>query len=121
MFNVVDLWMHKSARKTMRRADPQDAALQAYDRSLVRLRGTGAATNFALSDYRADLADYHKMQQVTHRVRGACCSPCLRGPSGRDAPATRCSVPSGVGCNMSAQMQTACDMRCGARAEGAAG
>ena len=37
---------------------------QAYDRSLVRLRGTAAATNFALSDYRSDLADYHKMQQV---------------------------------------------------------
>lgn len=30
----------------------------------VRLRGTAAATNFALSDYRADLAEYHKMQQV---------------------------------------------------------
>ena len=38
--------------------------LQAYDRSLVRLRGNAAATNFALSDYRADLADYYKMQQV---------------------------------------------------------
>ena len=38
--------------------------MQAYDRSLVRLRGTLAATNFALSDYRVDLADYHKMQQV---------------------------------------------------------
>jgi hypothetical protein len=38
--------------------------VQAYDRSLVRLRGTGAATNFALSDYRTDLADYHRMQQV---------------------------------------------------------
>lgn len=39
--------------------------LQAYDRSLVRLRGNAAATNFALSDYRADLADYYKMQQVS--------------------------------------------------------
>ena len=39
-------------------------AAQAYDRALVRLRGTAAATNFALSDYRADLAAYHKMQQV---------------------------------------------------------
>jgi hypothetical protein len=38
--------------------------MQAYDRALVRLRGTAAATNFALSDYRSDLADYHKMQQV---------------------------------------------------------
>ena len=39
-------------------------AAQAYDRALVRLRGTAAATNFALSDYRIDLAEYHKMQQV---------------------------------------------------------
>ena len=39
-------------------------AAQAYDRALVRLRGTAAATNFALSDYRTDLAEYHKMQQV---------------------------------------------------------
>ena len=39
-------------------------AAQAYDRALVRLRGTAAATNFALSDYRTDLAAYHKMQQV---------------------------------------------------------
>lgn len=39
-------------------------AAQAYDRALVRLRGTAAATNFALSDYRSDLAEYHKMQQV---------------------------------------------------------
>lgn len=47
-------------------------AAQAYDRALVRLRGTAAATNFALSDYRSDLAEYHKMQQVLlcswHRV-----------------------------------------------------
>ena len=41
-------------------------ALQAYDRSLVRLRGSNAATNFSISDYRADLADYYKMQQVSH-------------------------------------------------------
>ncbi|KAL3156804.1 hypothetical protein ABBQ38_001075 [Trebouxia sp. C0009 RCD-2024] len=39
-------------------------AAQAYDRALVRLRGTAAATNFALSDYRSDLAEYHKMQQT---------------------------------------------------------
>ncbi len=39
-------------------------AARNYDRSLVRLRGPGAATNFGLADYRTDLADYHKMQQV---------------------------------------------------------
>jgi hypothetical protein len=41
------------------------AALHHFDvANQVRLRGTAAATNFALSDYRADLAEYHKMQQV---------------------------------------------------------
>ena len=43
--------------------DLQEAA-RMYDAALVRLRGTAAATNFALSDYRLDLAAYHKMQQV---------------------------------------------------------
>lgn len=33
-----------------------------YDQALVRLRGRIAATNFALSDYSAEMADYHKMQ-----------------------------------------------------------
>ncbi|BDA41853.1 probable AP2-like ethylene-responsive transcription factor PLT2 at C-terminar half [Coccomyxa sp. Obi] len=46
-------------------------AAKAYDRALVRLRGTAAATNFALSDYRADLADYHKMQQRVLQADGA--------------------------------------------------
>lgn len=41
--------------------------MQAYDRSLVRLRGNAAATNFSLSDYRAELADYYKMQQVSSK------------------------------------------------------
>jgi hypothetical protein len=39
-------------------------AARAYDAALVRLRGAAAATNFALSEYRPDLAAYHKMQQV---------------------------------------------------------
>lgn len=48
-------------------------AAQAYDRALVRLRGTAAATNFALSDYRTDLAEYHKMQQVLmHTLPTSC-------------------------------------------------
>ena len=42
----------------------EDEAARAYDRSLVRLRGITAATNFALSDYKHDLQDYHAMQQV---------------------------------------------------------
>ena len=43
--------------------DEKEAA-RMYDAALVRLRGTAAATNFALSDYRLDLAAYHKMQQA---------------------------------------------------------
>ena len=39
-----------------------------YDAALVRLRGAAAATNFALADYRHDLAAYQKMQQA--RLRG---------------------------------------------------
>ncbi len=42
----------------------EEMAARNYDKSLVRLRGPGAATNFGLADYRTDLADYHKMQQV---------------------------------------------------------
>lgn len=41
--------------------DEREAA-RAYDRALVRLRGRAAATNFALSDYKLEMADYHKMQ-----------------------------------------------------------
>lgn len=41
----------------------QDAA-SAYDRALVRLRGTAAATNFGLAEYRLELAEYHQIQQV---------------------------------------------------------
>ena len=48
-------------------------SMQAYDRSLVRLRGSNAATNFSISDYRADLADYYKMQQVCEQVWPALC------------------------------------------------
>jgi hypothetical protein len=43
--------------------DEKEAA-KAYDQALVRLRGRNAATNFALSDYAAEMADYHKMQAV---------------------------------------------------------
>ena len=42
-------------------AQEVDAA-HAYDRALVRLRGRNAATNFALSDYRGEMADFHQMQ-----------------------------------------------------------
>lgn len=37
---------------------------RAYDRSLVRLRGASAATNFGLAEYRANMAEYHQVQQV---------------------------------------------------------
>ncbi|KAK9843287.1 hypothetical protein WJX74_009866 [Apatococcus lobatus] len=35
-----------------------------YDRALVRLRGAGAATNFGVSDYKADLAAHYQMKQA---------------------------------------------------------
>lgn len=37
-------------------------AARAYDKSLVRLRGKGASTNFSLGDYRDELCDFHKLQ-----------------------------------------------------------
>ncbi|KAK9846199.1 hypothetical protein WJX84_011506 [Apatococcus fuscideae] len=46
----------------------EETAARNYDRSLVRLRGPGAATNFGLADYRSDLADYHRMQQMVLRA-----------------------------------------------------
>lgn len=42
----------------------QRAAAQAYDAALVRMRGTAAATNFALAGYRMELADFLNVQQV---------------------------------------------------------
>ena len=71
-------------------------AAQAYDRALVRLRGTAAATNFALSDYRTDLAEYHKMQQVLlHTLpSGPLLSPLCSMDSKWHIPAsTACLLP----------------------------
>jgi hypothetical protein len=42
--------------------DESDAA-KAYDRALVKLRGSQAATNFALSNYKEQLKEYHMKQQ----------------------------------------------------------
>lgn len=50
----------------------EEEAARAYDSSLVRLRGSSAATNFALSEYKSDLAAYHKL----HQVRRVCCDCC---------------------------------------------
>mmetsp|Transcript_17696 Transcript_17696/g.36245 ORF Transcript_17696/g.36245 Transcript_17696/m.36245 type:complete len:665 (+) Transcript_17696:561-2555(+) len=38
-------------------------AAKSYDRALVKLRGSQAATNFALSNYNAQLKEYHTAQQ----------------------------------------------------------
>ena len=72
----------------------QDAAA-AYDRALVRLRGTAAACNFGLSDYRLELAEYHQMQQVRQQRHEltrsltcgtrACVAKCMGHSWGRDA------------------------------------
>lgn len=42
----------------------QDAS-RAYDRALVRLRGTAASTNAPLSDYAAEMAQHQAMQLVS--------------------------------------------------------
>ena len=58
---------------------------QAYDGALVRTRGTNAATNFTLSDYRAELAAFYAVQKARARARGllvllsACTRRALRG------------------------------------------
>ena len=48
--------------------DSEEEAARAYDSALVRLRGSSAATNFALSEYRTDLAAYHRLHQVCHKA-----------------------------------------------------
>ena len=54
----------------------ENEAARAYDRSLVRLRGITAATNFALSDYEHDLQDHHAMQQVGAGMMSTDAVPC---------------------------------------------
>ncbi len=44
--------------------EDESSAAAAYDRALVRLRGTTASTNFALTGYRRELAEFHQAQQV---------------------------------------------------------
>lgn len=41
--------------------DEKEAAV-CYDRALVRLRGRSAATNFLLTEYKSELADFHLIQ-----------------------------------------------------------
>lgn len=43
-------------------------AAKAYDMALVRLRGANAATNYSLSEYKHQLAEYHQIQQVRMTV-----------------------------------------------------
>ena len=51
--------------------DNEREAARHYDRALVRLRGTAAASNFLLSDYREELAEYHQMQQVERHIQAS--------------------------------------------------
>jgi AP2-like factor (euAP2 lineage) len=46
--------------------EEREAAI-AYDRALVRLRGSAAATNFILAEYRRELAEFTRMQEVGER------------------------------------------------------
>jgi len=45
------------------------SAAQAYDRALVRLRGTSAATNSSLAGYSRELSEHQAMQQVRNLDR----------------------------------------------------
>ena len=51
----------------------ESAAARAYDRALVRLRGPGAATNFALANYKSELQAYQmdKSTEQLHAVNTA--------------------------------------------------
>ena len=53
--------------------DEEAAAARAYDRALVRLRGGGAATNFSVSGYAAELRAYtlDKLGQDIHKAARA--------------------------------------------------
>ena len=42
-------------------------AAQAYDRALVRLKGKNAATNEMLSNYTAELEEFHERQRVSRK------------------------------------------------------
>ena len=46
----------------------EDAAARAYDRALVRLRGSSAATNYALANYKSELQAFHN-DQVTEKLQ----------------------------------------------------
>ena len=47
-----------------------------YDRALVRLRGSSAATNFLLSNYQEELSEYHEVQQAIMQRPLSPCRPC---------------------------------------------
>ena len=48
----------------------ESAAARAYDRALVRLRGPGAATNFALANYKAELQAFN-MDKSTEQLHAS--------------------------------------------------
>lgn len=45
----------------------ESAAARAYDRALVRLRGPGAATNYALANYKTELQAF-EMDKSTEKL-----------------------------------------------------
>ena len=58
----------------------RDAAA-AYDRSLVRLKGPTAATNFSLSEYRSELSEFHVYGNVSSGSETICgCAHLRRAP-----------------------------------------
>lgn len=52
--------------------DQEGDAAKAYDRALVRLRGTNAATNNSLSEYKKELQE-HSQHQVRLDSMLVCC------------------------------------------------
>ena len=61
---------------------------QAYDAALVRMRGTAAATNFALAGYRVELAEFLNVQQVTLDAESCPWVACAAEPCWDMAPWT---------------------------------
>lgn len=53
--------------------EEEQEASRAYDRALVRMRGTAASTNFALSDYMNELEDFNRMQVTYYDIHANNC------------------------------------------------
>ena len=71
----------------------EEDAARAYDKALVRLRGIGAATNFPLSDYAAELAQFD--QAASGRAQ-AVAAPAPGGAAEEAAGGPQPAFPDGI-------------------------